>query len=146
MSRVWQRVRGGAPGDDRQTRWWDERRGASAGADYSGGARPESEPGARVTATATRIPRQRAEVEAPRTIAVSGARRPALPAGSGGVGADSGRPTWGDPTEVDDRAIYRRDDSVPVRPGSARPVQAELVDGVPVYRIYRPRPSRSGGG
>ena len=25
-------------------------------------------------------------------------------------------------------------------PAAARPVQAELVDGVPVYRIYRPRP------
>jgi hypothetical protein len=35
--------------------------------------------------------------------------------------------------------IYRRPDSVPLRPGAARPVQAELVDGVPVYRIYRPR-------
>ncbi len=142
MSRVWQRARGGAEVDDRQTRWWDERRGASAGADYSGGARPESEPGARVSATATRVARPRTEVEAPVPVAVSGARRPALPAGSGGVGADGGRPTWGEPTEADDRAIYRRDDSVPLRPGATRPVQAELVDGVPVYRIYRPRPAQ----
>jgi hypothetical protein len=151
MSRVWQRFRG-AETDDRQTRWWDERRGASAGADYSGGARPESEPGARVTATATRVPRQRAEVEVSTApAAVSGARRQALPAGSGGVGGGAGRPSWADPGEVDDRAIYRRSDAVPMRPGAARPVQAEMVDGVPVYRIYRPRPSqpaypRGGGG
>ncbi|MDT7614017.1 MAG: hypothetical protein QOF00_1464 [Pseudonocardiales bacterium] len=151
MSRVWQRFRG-AETDDRQTRWWDERRGASAGADYSGGARPESEPGARVTATATRVPRQRAEVEVSTVpAAVSGARRQALPAGSGGVGGGAGRPSWADPGEVDDRAIYRRSDTVPMRPGAARPVQAEMVDGVPVYRIYRPRPSqpaypRGGGG
>ncbi len=38
--------------------------------------------------------------------------------------------------------IYRRPDAVPLRPGGARPVQAELVDGVPVYRIYRPRPTQ----
>jgi hypothetical protein len=40
---------------------------------------------------------------------------------------------------VDDRSLYRRPDAVPLRPGAARPVQAEIVDGVPVYRIYRPR-------
>ncbi|MGH3614749.1 MAG: hypothetical protein ACRDRK_19595, partial [Pseudonocardia sp.] len=67
------------------------------------------------------------------------ARRPALPVGSGGVGAERSTPGWSDPGEVDDRVIYRRADAVPLRPGGARPVQAELVDGVPVYRIYRPR-------
>jgi hypothetical protein len=137
MSRVWQRVRGG-PTDDRQTRWWDERAGAAAGSDYSGGARPESEPGARVTATATRVPRQRAEVEVAGPPAVSGARRQALPVGVGG----RSRPAWAEPGEVDDRAIYRRSDDVPLRPRGARPVQAEIVDGVPVYRIYRPRPTQ----
>lgn len=145
MSRVWQRVRGGGADAtaDRQSRWWDERAGASAGTDYSGGVRPESEPGARVTATATRVPRPRREAEVPVSpAAVSGARRQALPAGSGGVGGGGGRPSWADPGEVDDRAIYRRSDDVPLRPGGARPVQPELVDGVPVYRIYRPRPTQ----
>ena len=45
--------------------------------------------------------------------------------------------------------IYRRPDAVPLRPGGARPVTAELVDGVPVYRIYRStrnRPAYSGSG
>ena len=154
MSRVWQRLRGGGGADDdRQSRWWDERRGATAGADFSGGARPESEAVARVRATATRVPQPRTEVEArPSPALVPASRRPALPAGSSGVGADSGSPGWGDPHEVDDRVIYRRPDAVPLRPGGARPVQAELVDGVPVYRIYRPRPAqpaygpRRGGG
>ena len=44
--------------------------------------------------------------------------------------------------------IYRRPDAVPLRPGGARPVAAELVEGTPVYRIYRPsrtRPAYSGG-
>ncbi|MCY7343287.1 MAG: hypothetical protein LH603_16015 [Pseudonocardia sp.] len=144
MSRVWLRMRGG-PADDRQTRWWDERRGATAGADFSGGERPESEPGARVTAQATRVPRPRSEIEAPRSpTPVSAARRPALPSGSNGVGPTDGRPSWADPGEIDDRSLYRRSESVPLRPGAARPVQAELVDGVPVYRIYRPRPARTG--
>ncbi|MFC4946842.1 hypothetical protein [Pseudonocardia sp. GCM10023141] len=144
MSRVWQRVRGGAAAeDDRQSRWWDERRGAAAGADYSGGARPESEPGARVTAQATRVPRQRTEVEVARAPAlIPAARRPALPAGSSGVEGGTSGPSWSEPGEVDDRSIYRRSDAVPLRPGGARPVQAELVDGVPVYRIYRPRPAQ----
>lgn len=134
MSGVWQRLRGGSS-EDRQARWWDERRGADAGADYSGGVRPETQAGGRVTAQATRVPRQRSEVEAPATpVVVSGARRQALPAGVAG-------PSWAEPAEIDDPGIYRRSDAVPLRPGGARPVQAEIVDGVPVYRIYRPRPS-----
>jgi hypothetical protein len=139
MSRVWQRLRGGTT-EDRQSRWWDERAGAAAGTDYSGGARPESAHGTRVTATATRVPRQRAEIEVPdRSAAVSGARRQALPAGPGGVRGGRAAPTWVEPGEIDDRAIYRRSEDLPLRPGGSRPVQAELVDGVPVYRIYRPR-------
>lgn len=140
MSRVWQRMRGG-PDDDRQARWWDERRGASAGADFADGVRPEAASGARVRAQATRIPRPRSEVEAPAQQApVLAARRRALPSGGSGVGGGDARPSWSDPGEIDDRAIYRRSDEVPLRPGAARPVQPELVDGVPVYRIYRPRP------
>ena len=56
------------------------------------------------------------------------------------------RPLWDEPDVVDDRTIYRRPDAVPLRPGGARPVQAEIVDGVPVYRIYRPRHARTGPG
>jgi hypothetical protein len=146
MSRVWQRMRGG-PTDDRQTRWWDERREASVDEEYGGGARPESEPVARVRAQATRVPRPRTETEpeeAPTPIPA--ARRPALPAGPSGVGGATTMPSWAEPGEVDDRVIYRRPDAVPLRPGGARPVQAELVDGVPVYRIYRPRPTQSAYG
>ncbi|MHA6785857.1 hypothetical protein ACVGOW_33405 [Pseudonocardia saturnea] len=139
MSRVWQRMRGG-PEDDRQSRWWDERRGAAAGASFGGGTRPEAEAPMRVRATAERIVRPRTEIEAPSTPTfVPAARRPALPAGGGGVGGGGSTPRWSEPGEVDDRTIYRRPDSVPMRPGAARPVQAEIVDGVPVYRIYRPQ-------
>jgi len=58
------------------------------------------------------------------------------------------RKRWADPGEIDDRVIYRRPDAVPLRPGGVRPVMPELVDGVPVYRIYRPRarPAYSGTG
>jgi hypothetical protein len=146
MSRVWQRMRGG-PTDDRQTRWWDERRGAAVEEEYGGGARPESEPVARVRAQATRVPRPRTETEpseAPTPI--PGARRPALPSGPNGIGGATTMPSWAEPGEVDDRVIYRRPDAVPLRPGGARPVQAELVDGVRVYRIYRPRPIQSAYG
>jgi hypothetical protein len=140
MSRVWQRVRG-AQGDDRQTRWWDERRGSAGTSGYPDGGRPEAEPGARIPAQAGGQPaRRRTEIEAPASPAlVPAARRPALPAGAGGVGGGGGRPSWAEPGDVDERVIYRRPDAVPLRPGGARPVQAELVDGVPVYRIYRPR-------
>jgi len=94
--------------------------------------RPETESVARVWATATRVTRARPEIETlTSAVAVPGARRPAaLPSGSA-------RPTWSEPSEVDDRTIYRRPDAVARRPG-AREVQPEIVDGVPVYRIYRP--------
>ena len=158
MSRVWQRMRGGEAADgygtDRQSRWWDERRGAAAGASFPEGGRPESQPGARVRATAERVARPRTEIETPASpTLVPSARRPALPSGGPGVGATRPTPSWSDPGEVDDRTIYRRPDAVPRRPGATRPVQAEIVDGVPVYRIYRPRPGydhalydRTGGG
>ncbi|WP_300015021.1 hypothetical protein [Pseudonocardia sp.] len=154
MSRVWQRMRGGEP-DDRQSRWWDERRGAAAGTSFTDGGRPEAQPGTRVRATAERVVPARREVEAPAApTPVSSARRPALPRGGGsGVGAAAAPPSWSDPGEIDDRTIYRRADAIPRRPGAARPVEAEIVDGAPVYRIYRPRPAfdgpvydRTGGG
>jgi hypothetical protein len=72
-----------------------------------------------------------------------------LPGGPDGVGTAGTRPSWVDPGEVDERVIYRRPDAVPLRPGGARPVAAEIVDGTPIYRIYRPgriRPAYSGGG
>ena len=147
MSRVWQRMRGGEP-EDRQARWWEERRGAAVGADGSGGARPETDTPVRVPAQARRVMPSAAEVAAaPQPTLVPAARRAALPAGAGGTGARGGRrPLWDEPDAVDDRTIYRRPDAVPLRPGGARPVQAEIVDGVPVYRIYRPRPVRTGPG
>ncbi len=147
MSRVWQRMRGGEV-EDRQTRWWEERRWAATSADGSGGARPETDTHVRVPAQARRVMPQAAAVEAPpQPTLVPAARRPALPPGAGGTGVGGGRrPLWDEPDVVDDRTIYRRPDAVPLRPGSARPVQAEIVDGVPVYRIYRPRPARTGPG
>ncbi|GAA1251169.1 hypothetical protein GCM10009609_13120 [Pseudonocardia aurantiaca] len=143
MSRVWQRMRGGPP-EDRQARWWDERRGAAGASGYPHGERPEAEPVIRVPAQATRPVRGRSEIEAPRSPQIyPAARRPALPSGPDGASAAGGRPGWGEPGDVDERVIYRRPDAVPLRPGGVRPVQAEIVDGVPVYRIYRPRPTQA---
>jgi hypothetical protein len=151
MSRVWQRVRGATAEDDRQTRWWDERRGAMAAAGEPNASRPESEPGMRVPTPAADVPApRRRQPDPPEPVAVPAARRPQLPAAPDD-GLSGGRiPGWADPGEVDDRVIYRRPDAVPLRPGGVRPVQAEIVDGVPVYRIYRPRPDQTvyspGGG
>lgn len=142
MSRVWMRMRGG-PDDDRQTRWWDERRGAAAGATTGGGSRPEAEPMTRVRARAEQVVPPRPQVEGPAEPSlVPAARRPALPPGSARAGGRT--PGWAEPGEVDDRSLYRRPDAVPLRPGGARAVQPEIVDGVPVYRIYRPRPAYDG--
>jgi hypothetical protein len=133
----------GGPADDRQSRWWDERRSDYGSTSDPDSHRPEAEAGA-ARVPAQRRPVQRTEVEQlPAPAPMSAARRPALPAGSGGMGAGGGNPGAYDPTEVDDRVIYRRPDAVPLRPGGARPVQAELVDGRPVYRIYRPRATQS---
>lgn len=145
MSRVWQRFRG-APAEDRQSRWWEERQGAAEGASGFSGVRPESESTARVRARAERVQPKQAEVAPPATEQlVPAARRPALAAGSGSTRNGSTARGWGDPGEIDDRTIYRRADAVPMRPGAARPVNAEIVDGVPVYRIYRPRTSQPRG-
>jgi hypothetical protein len=141
LSRVWQRVRGvPEDADDRQTRWWDERRGAMASAGRSEGLRPESEPGLRVAAPAADVPAPRsAGPDTSSPAFVPSARRPALPAPPDDAVTTGGLPSWNDSGDVDDRVIYRRPDAVPMRPGDVRPVQAEIVDGVPVYRIYRPR-------
>jgi hypothetical protein len=152
MSRVWRRMRGASSEEDRQSRWWEERRAAAEGfAGYSA-ARPEAEPivaQAWPAGAGPRTARRRTEVEGGGYASIPAARRAALPAGSDGIGAAAtGFPRWSDPSEVDERVIYRRPDAVPLRPGRARPVAAELVDGVPVYRIYRPgrtRPVYSGG-
>jgi hypothetical protein len=146
MSRVWQRLRG-AEDDDRQSRWWSERqRGAAGVFEHPDGGRPEAEPGMRIsaqaTASAVRRRPDRGDPPAARTP-LTATRRPALPAGSDGFGPDPGLPSWSDlhgadRGEIDDRVLYRRPDAVPLRPGGARPVAAELVDGETVYRIYRP--------
>ena len=152
MSRVWRRMRGG-PDDDRQSRWWEERRTAGGGvggyerrpsrggADRGAGVPGRSGP-ARCRGDARRSRRRR-------SASIPAARRRALPGGPNGVGATAGGPRWADPGEIDDRVIYRRPDAVPLRPGGVRPVVPELVDGVPVYRIYRSnrnRPAYSGSG
>jgi len=145
MSRAWQRMRG-EPAEDRQSQWWDQRRSAGGGGGWEGSTvRPEAEFAARASAQpgpGGRPAGQRAEVETPPGL-VPTARRAALPAGSGGGGSGRGTPSWSDSGEVDERVIYRSAAAVPLRPGGARPVQAELVDGVPVYRIYRPRSAQS---
>jgi hypothetical protein len=152
LSRVWQRVRGaGAGGEaDRQSRWWEERRDAATAAGRPEGARPEAEPGIRVSPPAADVPAPRRRPADPAPALVPSARPRALPAPPDDGMTGGGTPGWADPGDVDDRAIYRRPDAMPLRPGGARPVQAEIVDGVPVYRIYRPRPEQTayipGGG
>ncbi|GAA4875463.1 hypothetical protein ACFQ34_33295 [Pseudonocardia benzenivorans] len=141
MSGVWRRFRG-APADDRQSRWWTERQAGGAADDPDAG-RPET-----VTATATvvgggsaaRQSRRRNEVQAPGTAALGAGSGPrALAAGpGGGTARAAGVPGRSDPGEVDERVIYRRPDAAPTRT-RPRAVDPELVDGVPVYRIYRPR-------
>ncbi|MFP5069183.1 hypothetical protein ACLFMI_05905 [Pseudonocardia nantongensis] len=147
MSKVWNRMRGPLPGDERQTRWWNERAPGSGG---GGGdtVRPEAET---VAGPGARPWRRRAAVEP----AVEGREagriadrtRGQLPVGaSGRPNTGSGVPGRTDPGEVDDRSIYRRSDTTPRRPGDPTPVAPELVDGVPVYKIYRPRAARTADG
>jgi hypothetical protein len=140
MSRVWQRVRGG-PVEDRQVRWWDERRTAAGDYRDVDGARPEAEPSTGGPVWAGRQGRRPDEIApTPPPALESAARRPALPSGPDGFfGGGGGMPSWSEPGDVDERVIYRRPDAVPLRPGAARPVHPEIVDGVPIYRIYRPR-------
>jgi hypothetical protein len=156
MSRMWQRLRG-SEADDRQQRWWEERRADASRPPERGAYRPET-----VQATASVVPEQRyaggwrpsergGQLDGPGAPAIGsvGSRR-ALGGGGGGLGVSGGfRPGGAEPGEVDERVIYRRPDALPDRP-RRQPVQPELVDGVPVYRIYRPRPVQpiypSGGG
>lgn len=143
MSKVWNRMRGPLPGEQRQARWWNER-GTGPGSGHPEAVRPEAEtaagPGARPW---PRRP-QHGTAEPGTGAAIAEPRRGQLPVGA------SGRPTAGpgvpgrtDPGEIDDRSIYRRDDATPRRPGDPAPVTPELVDGVPVYKIYRPRAART---
>jgi len=145
MSRMWGRLRGSEQ-DERQQRWWEERRADASRPPERGAYRPET-----VQATAAMVPEQRyaggwrpserGQLDAPNTPAVgSGHPRRALGGGGSGLGAVGGyRPGGADPGEVDERILYRRPDALPERP-RRQPVAPELVDGVPVYRIYRPRP------
>ncbi|MDT7678890.1 MAG: hypothetical protein QOD82_6792, partial [Pseudonocardiales bacterium] len=155
MSQMWRRMRGNEQ-DERQQRWWEERRADAGRPPERGEYRPES-----VQATASVVPEQRyaggwrasdrgnqLDGSGGRAVSSVGSRR-AL-GGGGGMGVAGGfRPGGGEPGEVDDRVIYRRADAPVDRP-RRQPVAPELVDGVPVYRIYRPRPIQpiypSGGG
>ena len=153
MSRVWQRLRGSEL-DDRQTRWWSERQRGAVGAGHPDGpvrrprpacaSRPRPpRPRSGGRPAAARRPRTRPR--APRCLAAAaagpagraGRARPTrrLRAGPTGTASDVG--------EIDDRVLYRRPDALPLRPGGARPVPAELVDGETVYRIYRPGSRRT---
>ena len=151
MSRAWQRMRG-APPEDRQSRWWSERQAAGAGVRDRDAVRPEAESvPAQPAGPGARQWRRRAQAErtdvGPRTSSIADPRRGALPVGAAGrPNAGSGTPGRTDPGEVDDRSIYRRPDATPRRGGDPVPVQPELIDGVPVYRIYRPRAARAADG
>ena len=125
------------------------------------GDRPEAAANVRIPGQATAPGPGAARVgsPAPARSPLAAAHRPALPAGPSGrprtrpagpVGPQRGRPGRVDagrstrPTStpaIDEPLIYRRPDAVPLRPGGARPAQAELVDGETVYRIYRPGPA-----
>lgn len=155
MSWLWQRLRGREV-DDRQARWWSERQRDGGGArGYPDVDRPEAGEGLRipVQATAT-VLRRRAGPDPARDphrvrTPLAAPRRPALPAGPDPYAADRGWPSWSqrggaDPVEIDERVLYRRPDAVPPRPGDVRPAPAELIDGEPVYRIYRPGSRRTG--
>jgi hypothetical protein len=153
MSRMWSRIRGESEGDSRQNRWWDERRSGVEERPEDGADRPET-----VAARAS-VVRESGYAGGwrPRRTAVAGAEnaqlsaargRAAITAGGSGLAATvAGRPYgYGggqadEASDHDDRVIYRRHDAVPERPRE-QPVQAELVEGVPVYRIYRPRPAQ----
>lgn len=138
MSRLWSRIRGSAPADDRQSRWWAERRAARSDAPEQQGDRPEAEPVIIPRPAERPQPLPRPQLGHGGTVVAAGTQRPvALPPGSSAADTWTAG-GWSDVGEVDDRVIYRRPDAVPLRPGGARVVSPEIVDGVPVYRIYRP--------
>ncbi|ANY06859.1 hypothetical protein [Pseudonocardia sp. HH130630-07] len=145
LSKVWNRMRGPVPGDERQSRWWDER-GGGTGPGSPDTVRPEAEtvagPGARPWRR--RAPAGAREPQA--NPVIPGARREQLPIGASGRPNTGPTPGRTDPGEIDDRSIYRRDAATPRRPGDPAAVTPELVDGVPVYKIYRPRAARTADG
>lgn len=141
MSRAWQRLRGTSTADDRQARWWDERRAGGSGPRAREAAdRPETV-SARGSATVfgrqgfagDRLPDGRAGEE----HQLGSAQRRALTGGQPPLGGMAGYPFGTEPGEQDERTIYRRPGAVPGRPRQ-QPAPAELVNGVPVYRIYHP--------
>jgi hypothetical protein len=152
MTRMWRRLRGpgfASESDDRQNRWWDERRADTVRGGEPFAVRPET---VAAQASATVVPergyaggwrpgdRPGAVRERP-SESLEQTRRRALTGGAGRMGAvgggyaPGGYPGRADPSVIDDSVLYRRPDAVPQRPRS-EPVQPELVDGVPVYRIY----------
>ena len=153
MSRMWQRMRG-SESEERQTRWWDERRADTERPRDPFTVRPES-----VTAQASAVTPQRnadswrpnrpvteRDGVVPPGGALEQARRRALTGGASGLGATGGGyapggyPGKAEPSGIDESVLYRRPDAPVERPRS-EPVHPELVDGVPIYRIYRPRPA-----
>ncbi|OLL74896.1 hypothetical protein Ae168Ps1_3294c [Pseudonocardia sp. Ae168_Ps1] len=146
MSKVWNRMRGPLPGDERQSRWWSER-GTGPGAGDPDAARPEAET---VAGPGARSWRRRPQPEVPgrqESNRIAEPRRGQLPVGaSGRPGTGPAVPGRTDPGEIDDRSIYRRDEASARRPGDPSPVTPELVDGVSVYKIYRPRAARTADG
>ncbi|MEU6700059.1 hypothetical protein [Pseudonocardia sp. NPDC046786] len=140
MSKVWNRMRGPMPGEERQSRWWSER-GPGGGSGDPDAVRPEADT---VAGPGARTLRRRTSGETPQNARLAEPRRAGLPVGaSGRPDTGSGVPGRTDPGEIDDRSIYRRADPLPRRPGDPTPVTPELVDGVPVYKIYRPRAART---
>lgn len=147
----------------RQDDWWSERRDSAGAGD---GWRPEGSTPSRTNATVTaaasagpvRVDSERVagggtpshDADPAAALAARSAAR-ALPRGAGAVPGTTPRgdrdatPARAQISDAD-RSLYR---SVAARTGEAggpqRPVQAELVDGAPVYRIYRPsRPIGAG--
>jgi hypothetical protein len=170
MSRMWRRVRGESEADERQGRWWNDRRADVDGPREAYAERPESAANQRITPHSMPRSGQSNTVRGSATVvsgggfadgwrsgdryddagsgargAVEAARRRALPGGSSHLGAvgggfgPGGYPGRADPSLVDDSLIYRRQGAAETSRGEAVP--AELIDGVPVYRIYRPRPA-----
>lgn len=144
----------------RQDDWWTERRGTSGTGDgwRPEGSTPPSTAGAGTDIVAPgplRVDSERvgssAEHAADPAAALAARRvaQRALPAGASTSMAGGAPRSDRDATPARaaisdaDRSLYR---SVAARTGGPRrPVQAELVDGAPVYRVYRPgRPVGAG--